>query len=215
MRLITNLAAGALIAALATTAAQAGVTTYSDRAAFNAASSIRVTDTFEHTPTGQSTDYSDGYQGDGYSAKGNGRYLVGVDPEFYPAFYRWGSGDVMLFQNAGTATFNFDDPVHSVGLDLMTIVNFAGEIDFTVDGQTFTISTADFPNRTFFGLTSTTGFRSFTLTSRNGMGVFDNLSFGGLASAVPEPATWAMLIAGFAGTGLMLRRSRQNLPAVA
>lgn len=32
-----------------------------------------------------------------------------------------------------------------------------------------------------------------------------------LASAVPEPATWAMMIVGFAGVGAALRRSRRNL----
>ncbi|MEO8894957.1 MAG: PEPxxWA-CTERM sorting domain-containing protein [Rhizomicrobium sp.] len=35
---------------------------------------------------------------------------------------------------------------------------------------------------------------------------FTNFAF--LASGVPEPATWAMLLIGFGGVGFMLRRQR-------
>jgi hypothetical protein len=43
-----------------------------------------------------------------------------------------------------------------------------------------------------------------------GLAIADNFSFGTVASGVPEPASWAMLIlgAGFAGAGLRARRSR-------
>ena len=38
----------------------------------------------------------------------------------------------------------------------------------------------------------------------------DAFEFDGLAgNAVPEPATWALMIAGFGGAGAMLRRRRQ------
>lgn len=41
----------------------------------------------------------------------------------------------------------------------------------------------------------------------------DTLSISGVASAVPEPSTWAMLLLGFAGVGfLTYRRSRQASP---
>lgn len=35
-----------------------------------------------------------------------------------------------------------------------------------------------------------------------------------LTSAVPEPATWAMMILGFGGAGAMVRRSRRSQPVV-
>lgn len=38
----------------------------------------------------------------------------------------------------------------------------------------------------------------------------NSFEFDNLASAVPEPATWAMLIAGFMGVGAVLRRHRRR-----
>jgi hypothetical protein len=58
------------------------------------------------------------------------------------------------------------------------------------------------------------GFVSFGVNNASGstaQGFADNLS---LTSGVPEPSTWAMLLAGFAGIGLLgLRRSRKPRPA--
>ena len=42
------------------------------------------------------------------------------------------------------------------------------------------------------------------------VGAFEIL---GVATAVPEPATWAMMIIGFAGVGVMVRRRRLSAPA--
>lgn len=204
-------AAGCAAAVLFASTAQAAVTTFSDRSAFNAAAAVRVSDDFEHTPYGKSTDYAMGYRGDGFTVKGSGLYLLGVDPDNYPSYYQWGSGDVMLYRRNGVATFTFDTPVNAIGLDLMTILSGAGEVEVAVDGVIHRVSTANRPTRTFFGLTSDTAFSSFTITSRGGLGLFDNLSFGGLSSAVPEPSTWAMLITGFGGVGAMMRRSRRRL----
>lgn len=211
MRMLGIWAAGCAAAVLSASTAQAAVTTFSERSAFNAASSIRVSDGFEHTATGKITDYSRGYRGDGFTAKGSGLYLNGVDPDNYPAYYNWGSGDVMLYRSGGTTTFTFDAPVHSVGLDLMTVVGFGRDVEVEIGGFKQVVSTANFGTRTFFGLTSDAGFSTFKITSRSALGLFDNLSFGGLSSAVPEPSTWAMLITGFGGVGAMMRRSRRRL----
>lgn len=40
-------------------------------------------------------------------------------------------------------------------------------------------------------------------------------NFRQIASAVPEPATWAMMLIGFAGIGLSFRRGRKTGPALA
>jgi hypothetical protein len=41
--------------------------------------------------------------------------------------------------------------------------------------------------------------------------VFDDVTFGANGGAIPEPAAWTMMIAGFAGVGAMIRRGRRGL----
>ncbi|MBP6879056.1 MAG: PEPxxWA-CTERM sorting domain-containing protein [Phenylobacterium sp.] len=43
--------------------------------------------------------------------------------------------------------------------------------------------------------------------------MLDNVSVSAVASAVPEPATWAMMIIGFGATGVMIRASRRRTVA--
>lgn len=42
---------------------------------------------------------------------------------------------------------------------------------------------------------------------------FDNITLGSATPAIPEPATWAMLILGLFGVGGMMRRQKQNAEA--
>lgn len=51
-----------------------------------------------------------------------------------------------------------------------------------------------------------------TITITNGKGV-SNAAIYGYGAAVPEPATWAMMLLGFAGIGVSMRRRRR--PALA
>jgi hypothetical protein len=65
----------------------------------------------------------------------------------------------------------------------------------------------------FFGITATGGD---TITSiafdTNGSGVADlrQLRLGGVAAAVPEPATWALMLLGFGAIGASMRRRRRT-----
>ena len=43
--------------------------------------------------------------------------------------------------------------------------------------------------------------------------MLDNVSVSAVASAVPEPATWAMMITGFGAAGVMVRASRRRIAA--
>jgi len=63
----------------------------------------------------------------------------------------------------------------------------------------------------YFGITDTVGFTSVSIINTSVTGQsdawgIDNVSF----NAVPEPATWAMLIAGFSMIGFSARRRRNT-----
>ena len=57
---------------------------------------------------------------------------------------------------------------------------------------------------------------NFGATKHSGYLAFDNIAYDGdpappLNTAIPEPATWAMLLTGFFGMGAMMRRNRRAL----
>ncbi len=64
--------------------------------------------------------------------------------------------------------------------------------------ETFTFNAMDVTSVSFSATSSTTNF------------AFDNIVIGGPMTAVPEPASWAMMIAGFGLVGGTLRRSRRT-----
>jgi hypothetical protein len=49
-----------------------------------------------------------------------------------------------------------------------------------------------------------------TITLSNGMGSSDAQIFATGGGAVPEPATWALMLLGFGGIGMAMRRSRRS-----
>jgi hypothetical protein len=53
-----------------------------------------------------------------------------------------------------------------------------------------------------------------TITISDGKGLSNAQIFGTGIPAVPEPATWAMMLLGFAGVGVAMRRSRKRKPAL-
>lgn len=59
--------------------------------------------------------------------------------------------------------------------------------------------------------TADLGLKNLLWFSIEGQAQFDNFRFGEpVSSAVPEPATWAMLILGFTGAGAAIRRQRRR-----
>ena len=71
-------------------------------------------------------------------------------------------------------------------------------------------------NMLTFGNSSTTGL--ILQFSNFGSFAIDNLSFSvdaAASGAVPEPATWAMMIGGFGAVGGVMRRVRRRAPALA
>ncbi|UTW54367.1 PEPxxWA-CTERM sorting domain-containing protein [Kordiimonas sp. SCSIO 12610] len=198
----------------------AQTTFYSDRMDFEAAVTGLVLNTFDTVvDNGDTIDF-----GTGTFSTALARTFdedAGIDVNFGDGISIGNSG----IQGDNTFVFEFDSPVHAVGLDIFDLGTQAR--------STFTVTTSngdvdliaeDFfgerRNSLFSGLTSVEGITSLTFYNSYFIGDsnlddvvgFDNLllarSFSPTVPAVPEPATWLMMIIGFAGVGLSLRRRR-------
>jgi hypothetical protein len=188
----TTLFAAALLASTAASSA----TIYTDRTAWLSAAGSVTTDTFD-APDGGFIFYGATYPGSGFSISvdgGNGIYTV--SPSFFPA-YDWGTGPVLDLEfglttvsAGGTFGFDYGNPSDYPGTGVVTI---DGD-DYTLLGQ---------PTFNFFGVVGATG--PVVINWNGGLGIIDNFS---VAGAVPEPANWAMLIAGFGLVGAAARRRR-------
>lgn len=101
----------------------------------------------------------------------------------------------------------FDAAIRGFGADYELAATSSG-LTFTINGQTFNGLTT-FPGTGFFGFIDTSPFSTITVSGEDEIHQFDNVTFDtAVAAAVPEPATWAMLIlaAGMAGGALRRRR---------
>jgi len=107
-----------------------------------------------------------------------------------------------------------------------SVFGFGGDFDLTPDGVEGGLSIevifADNSNALldpvtvasgFYGFTSDKAIKSVTIGMRDATSenfALDNVRFGG-AAAVPEPASWAMMIAGFGLIGGNMRRQTRKL----
>ncbi len=112
--------------------------------------------------------------------------------------------------------FNFVFPATGLGGATLTSV-LSGlnttNIDFTsvtFNGENFDIGmTGDIEFRFLKNLSVLTGPQTIIVNGTSG----GNGSYSGtlsFSSAVPEPATWAMMIIGFTGAGVAIRRRRRD-----
>lgn len=219
------LAAATAVVALSAgfSAAEAAVTTYTDAAAFAAATTGGTTATFG---TGSGSTYvgASPVTGPGYSITASDAWLFNNNPSWTNYYYNWGTGNVLTFKQNDVITINFTTPVTAFSINLSTFADDnnpatpAGApstlygFDVTVGtGQgSYVVSTNAFPTMAFFGATSDTAFTSITLTGGNNFTNFDNLTLAtAVSGAVPEPATWAMMIGGFGLAGVAVRRRRR------
>jgi hypothetical protein len=112
----------------------------------------------------------------------------------------------------GTLTFTFNKISHAFGFYATGVQRDFGTT-FQVNynngtSQTFDLAANTNGGASYFGFTDTQGFNSITI-SRPGNDAWgiDNVTYG-VGSAVPEPATWAMMIMGFGLAGSAVRRRR-------
>lgn len=204
-----------VIAALAGTmiagSANAATITFNNRAAFEATLSRSFTDTYD-TTRGYAPGFSitadapfsaivgqTRYQTTGFSnlniIQSNGTYCAGCNGSFNLFFDK--------------TTFGTADGVQAVGFDSPFNQGFDALVTFGDNSaQLFALTVSN--SNTFFGLTSDKLIKSIAFgplgqRTNSVSFVLDNLTIG---NAVPEPATWAMMIVGFGLIGSAARRRR-------
>lgn len=100
----------------------------------------------------------------------------------------------------GSATLNFG----SLNLSGLTVLgaHFGNNIDSNAN------------NVTAFWLLDLGNTVTHTITLSNGQGSSNAQIFATGGSAVPEPATWAMMLLGFGGIGMAMRRGKRRTSAL-
>jgi hypothetical protein len=179
-------------------AAPAAAATFTDSGAFALALSSSATADFD--ALGDGFYGGPGFGGIGTLTSDGVTISTTTNYLFTQATNQYASGTFVSVQQLGPAVFN-------VSFAASTAFGFnydsAEPLTLVIGGQTFAIAASPFPDLRFFGVTSATPFSSVEISSALGVDV-DNVTFG--TAAVPEPASWLMIIGGFGLVGATLRR---------
>jgi hypothetical protein len=216
------LAAAAVIAAASP--AFAAVTAFTDRGSFNAAAGALATETFNSVVADRSfnnkTIAFQGFtvRGDDPLGQAGGNNYIDVTPLNNalspPNFSVDGTTllNAVVFPNSTSVTFTFSRAITAVGFDTRRMQNLPTLMQISVGGETFIPGVLPL----FLGYVSDTPFTTLTFSGQAGAEFGDSFSidnFSFSANAVPEPASWAMLIAGFGLVGAAARRRRTAVAA--
>lgn len=109
----------------------------------------------------------------------------------------------ILLTNGGTFT--------SAEFNLFNASANTTSVAITVNGVTQNFNIGNGQN--FFGIQATGGDTISSISfNTNGSGVQDlrQVRLGGVAAAVPEPGTWALMLLGFGAVGVSMRRRRRT-----
>jgi hypothetical protein len=201
---LTKISAAAVLLCAAA-AAQADITVYTNQADFLAAVSAPGVDTYDDLTIanyGESLTRNAGaYTYNVYS--GTGLYGAGGD-----------GGDFWLSNNRRTNPIvfsNFSSSVSAFGGNFFGSDVFGqylvGNVILTaIDGSVVTYNLDNAATTDFLGFVSTTPLAAVTLGTDGGAGYWPTAN--NVVLAVPEPATYGMLLAGLGFVGLMSRRRR-------
>ena len=205
-------------------AASPGVTMYTDRTSFNAAAGPLVTDSFNDIT--QDTEFDTApLVRPGYNITVDNPDQLFLDFNFVdvpayesaltPASYSV-DGTALLNMTVGptlTVTFNFASPITAFGFDTRRMQNDPTYTEVRVAGETLLPPVLP----SFLGFVSVNPFTSFTFAGQANAVAADGFSIDNVSlsatqtGAIPEPSSWALLIAGFGLTGAAMRRRRRVL----
>ncbi|MEX8520108.1 MAG: PEP-CTERM sorting domain-containing protein [Leptothrix sp. (in: b-proteobacteria)] len=221
---ITKYLAGAAISCLVTSAF-AAPTVYSDRSSFMSAVGTTVTDNYTNPgyamPSGQYA-LSDAamsavvgqttYTTTGFSNWNNVNSSLGLYCSGCNASFKLGFASTSVGNSSG---------VYGMGFDIYISHGFYAYVTYGDNSTSSLAMPYSINNGGFFGLTSANGIKSVNFGLANGGGVSDgttgylqikNLTVAGApapAAPVPEPESYAMLLAGLATLGAITRRRKQ------
>ena len=77
-------------------------------------------------------------------------------------------------------------------------------------GHGFSLGDGDPDNYRFYGVENASGISSITVSNDGGGIEVDHLQYGFIAANVPEPESYAMLLAGLGLMGFVVRRRKQH-----
>jgi hypothetical protein len=204
-------AALAMVVAAAPAAAQ---TVYSDRATFTAATNTTTTILFDTAFEGSFTSHGPTYTVAGatftdteINTLDQAYLLLAAGTQYGSDYLQWQGSDPQVL------TVSFASAVTAVGFDFMEVRANSIPFTFTISGNSTTVASGASPS--FFGYTSNTPFSTLIISSPHSNSFFatlDNFQYGIAIGTVPEPTTWAMMLLGFAGIGVAMRRRQRALP---
>ncbi len=224
---LTSMVAAVALMAVSAGGAQAAVTTYTSSATFNAAIAgfTPTVEDFSSGTAGQLIAPGGAFNGNTYTPTLTATLDATIITNQFNSFSGLSLG---CDQSNGAAQFCFDGdsvtvtfaaPVFAVGAFFNVNAN-SGNFGLTVGSDTASSGSASYDTSTFVfaGLVSDTSFTSAKFFSNSGGAGTASFNIpeiitGSKAGAVPEPATWAMMLVGFGGLGAMLRRRRESLAA--
>ena len=181
--------------------ASAAPTIYTDRVAFEAAAEALMFESFEQQREAAA---SQAYGDFTIAETGGNPDLVFINGDLGAS-----SGNSAAFiTDNGSSVFSivFRSDVYAVGFDLLSYDTSR----LTIGGAAHYSLTLANGSTPFFGLIDSTGFRALSIDAAGGPTfAIDGLSYASTpAGAVPEPATWAMMIGGMGVVGGAMRRRR-------
>lgn len=207
----------AIIAIMPTAGSAASFVKYSDRTTFNAASGPTRLETFNSITS--DIDLATARDFGGFTLQNErvgpyGSSLVdaapftsgGASPNgttyVQSAVYNFTSGQY------SSLVITFEEAITAFGGNFSS--GSGNQLEMLVDGELLNGGVATAGG--FFGFTSDKAFSRIELRARPGSGyiyTLDDLTFS--TTAVPEPASWAMMMGGFALIGSTMRRRRMQV----
>jgi hypothetical protein len=211
MQIISRIIFGSAITIVAALPVAAAPTFYTDKTSFIAASSALTLDDFT-TPDNVfenvfAAPFTIGYPHFSLTSPLLLRTYATLASDQYSAGFL---GSAQLTLAHPTTAFGFE--IKSAGTaHVLTTLSFSaagGSIDTVLSGFEL------FDNIQFFGVIDSAGFKKVSIVDDDSGDYLeaDNALIGRSPTAVPEPAAWALMIAGFGLTGVAMRNRRR--PAV-